>query len=118
MATNYVQPGDILDLHAPLGGVTSGTPVLIGEIVVVPLTTAAADAHFNGAVKGVFDVVKMPAEEWTEGESIYFDSTANAFTGSPLGNVLAGVAVADASVGAVTGRVLLIPGIGIAASAT
>ena len=47
---NFVQPGDVVELTAPSGGVVSGTVYLIGALVVVATVTAAEGAKFNGAV--------------------------------------------------------------------
>ena len=51
---NYQQPGDVLELTAPAGGVTSGVPVQIGQLLVIPAVTVAATVAFNGQVVGVF----------------------------------------------------------------
>ena len=104
---NFVQPGDALDLTAPVGGVTAGTPVLIGSLLVVPATTAAAGAHFNGLVRGVFDVVKTAGQVWAEGDPVYWDAATSAFTTVPTGYFPAGCAVVAALLAATTGRILL-----------
>lgn len=54
MARNYVQEGDVLELIAPAGGVTAGTPVTIGTITVIPLVDAAQDEEFAGRTGGVW----------------------------------------------------------------
>ncbi|RCI70805.1 DUF2190 family protein, partial [Pseudomonas aeruginosa] len=40
MAKNYVEDGNVLTLIAPAGGVQSGVPAVIGDLVVVPLVDA------------------------------------------------------------------------------
>lgn len=56
MAKNFVQDGDVLTLIAPAGGVVSGVPVAIGQLVVVPITDAAAGEQFGGKTNGVWSV--------------------------------------------------------------
>ncbi|OEO24061.1 hypothetical protein AX279_19720 [Pseudomonas sp. J237] len=56
MAKNFVQDGDVLTLPAPAGGVVSGVPVAIGQLVVVPITDAAAGELFGGKTNGVWSV--------------------------------------------------------------
>jgi predicted RecA/RadA family phage recombinase len=56
MAKNYVQDGEVLTLVAPAGGVNSGVPVAIGQLVVVPIVDAAAGALFGGRTGGVWKV--------------------------------------------------------------
>lgn len=51
---NFIQDGSVLTLIAPAGGVVSGTPVAIGQLVVVPVTTVAAGLPFQGHAVGVF----------------------------------------------------------------
>ncbi|MCJ1887417.1 DUF2190 family protein [Pseudomonas sp. LA21] len=56
MAKNFVQDGDVLTLIAPAGGVTSGVPAEVGDLVVVPLETAAAGDEFSAKVGGVWNL--------------------------------------------------------------
>ena len=56
MAKNFEQDGDVLTLIAPAGGVVSGVPVAIGQLVVVPLVTAAAEQPFAGRTDGVWNI--------------------------------------------------------------
>lgn len=53
MAKNYVEDGNVLTLIAPAGGVQSGVPAVIGDLVVVPLVDAAAGEPFAGKTGGV-----------------------------------------------------------------
>lgn len=56
MAKNFVQDGDVLTLIAPAGGVTSGVPAEVGDLVVVPLETAAVGEEFSAKVGGVWNL--------------------------------------------------------------
>lgn len=104
---NYVQPGDVLTLIAPSGGVVSGTPYLIGTIFAIAAYSAAAGAEFEGKVCGVFDVPKVSAQAWTQGATIYWDDTAKLFTTVSTSNTKVGVATLAAANPSSTGRVRL-----------
>ncbi len=94
---NFVQPGDVLTLTAPAGGVVSGTPVLIGGLLVIPAVTAAAGELFTGHVTGVCDLPKTAAQAWTEGQKLYWDAgTGRADSESTVGPLI-GVAAAAAA---------------------
>lgn len=56
MAKNFVQDGYIIDAVAPSGGVTSGTPVVIGTLVLIPMVDAAEGETFSGASNGVWQL--------------------------------------------------------------
>lgn len=56
MAKNYVEDGNVLTLIAPAGGVQSGVPAVIGDLVVVPLVDAAAGEPFAGKTGGVWSL--------------------------------------------------------------
>lgn len=103
----YVQPGEVVTLTAPTGGVVSGTPYRIGSLVVIAAASAAEGARFSAHVTGVFRVPKAAGAAWTEGEKLYWDDTAKAFTPSATGNTLAGVAVMAAAEGATSGAIRL-----------
>lgn len=74
----YIQPGSILDLTAPAGGFTSGVALRVGQFFGVPQCTVAATV--KGAVKldGVFELPKVSAQAWTEGQVIFHSGVAGA----------------------------------------
>lgn len=81
MSQKYVQSGDIVEYTAPAGGVTVDVPLLIGGLVAVPMVSAAAGVRFNGALKGVFQLMpKAAGTAWSEGQDLYWDSAAGNFT--------------------------------------
>lgn len=106
---NFVQSGEVLDLTAPSGGVTSGLAVKIGSVIAIAAVTAAASEEFAAAVTGVFDVAAATSQAWTQGALVYWDDTAKVFTTTASTNQKAGVAVAIKDSAAATGRVRLIP---------
>lgn len=67
MARNFIQPGDVLTLTAPSGGVVSGTAYLIGGLLVVAQNTAAQGVAFEGRTVGVFTLPKATGQTWSEG---------------------------------------------------
>ena len=73
MAKNYVQDGKVVDAIAPAGGVTAGTPVLIGTLMLIPLVTAVEGATFSGATDGVW---QLPCTTGlTAGAMVKWDAT-------------------------------------------
>jgi predicted RecA/RadA family phage recombinase len=108
MASNFNQPGCVLEFTAPTGGVTVEVPVLIGGLVVIPLVTAAQTVRFNARIDGVWTVPKTAGVAWTEGANLYWDSTAGSFATAQSATARrAGFATAAASSGATSGSVLL-----------
>lgn len=106
---NFVQSGDMLDLVAPSGGVTSGKGVKIGVIIAIASTTAIAGASFAGATEGVFDVDSDTGAAWAAGDVVYWDDTNKVFTKTSTSNTKCGYAVAAKLSGDTTGRINLSP---------
>jgi predicted RecA/RadA family phage recombinase len=103
----FVQEGDILEFVAPAGGVTAGTGVKIGDILVIALDTAAVGVKFRGRRTGVVEHAKLSAQAWTEGAQVNWDDTNKRFTTVTTGNFRAGVAAAVAANPSATGKVVL-----------
>ena len=111
---NYLNSGDTVNAIAPNGGVVSSMPVLIGLLFGIPVTTAVAGATFALRRKGVFhDVTKDVADAWTAGDVIYWDDVAKAFTKTAATNRRVAIALDDATQAATTGKVVLVPSLGI-----
>ncbi len=109
MSTTYVQPGDVLEFTAPTGGVTAGTAVLIGGILVIPTATVAQTLPFRGHITGVHSHAKAASEAWAEGQIVYWDAAASVFTTVGASNDAVGVAAeaVASGVGDVIGKVRL-----------
>jgi len=103
----FIQPGDVVEFTAPSGGVTAGTGVKIGDILVIPTVTALINERFNGLRNGVVEHAKLSAQAWTEGQQVNWDDTNKRFTTVTTGNFKAGVAAAVAANPTATGRVIL-----------
>lgn len=54
-AAKKYQEGQTAVFVAPTGGVTIGIPVLIGNVVVIPMESKAQTLTFVGAIEGVFE---------------------------------------------------------------
>lgn len=119
MGKTYIQPGDVVTLTAPTGGVTKDVPVQIGQLLVVPTATVAEGELFEGHTRGVFSVTKAGSQAWAEGAIVYWDAAAGNFTTVATGNFQAGVAVevVGSGAGETTGKVRL-DGIGRVNEAT
>lgn len=90
---NFQQPGDVVTLTAPVGGVTGGLGYQIGQLFVVAAATVAAGLPFEGEPVGVFQLVKIGAQAWTVGALIYWDAGNSRCTTVAAGNLLIGVCV-------------------------
>lgn len=95
MATNFIQRGDNLTIPAP-ATVTSGAPVIAGEIVGVALGDATSGATVDVATCGVFELSKVAADDMALGDVIYWDDSAELATITATDNTKLGVAVAAA----------------------
>lgn len=95
MARTFVQPGNTVDAIAPLGGVTSGTPLLIGNLFGVPEVDAAAGETFSLTVVGVHRLAKASGA-LEPGALAYWDVDAANVTGTASGNYLIGVVLEHA----------------------
>lgn len=102
---NYIQPGHVLTLTAPGGGVVSGQGVQIGQLFVVAAADAAATEPFEGQAVGVFTLPKNGAQAWTEGQLLYWTGTEVNTTAT--GNLLIGAAAEDVLAAPTTGPVRL-----------
>jgi predicted RecA/RadA family phage recombinase len=106
---NFVKPGNTITVIAPAAGATSGSLVIVGDIVGVAATTQAAGAQVEVSVEGVFDLAKTPADVLTAG------STAKVIPATGLvaaaGTLAIGWVVLAAAAGSPTARVRLCPGI-------
>jgi predicted RecA/RadA family phage recombinase len=106
---NFVQEGNSLDLIAPAGGVVAGMAYLIGAIIAIAATTAAAGEEFAGWTEGVYDLPTDTGTAWAIGDKVYLLADGSAFTKTASGNTKAGVAVAAKQAGDTVGRIKLIP---------
>lgn len=98
---NYVQPGNVVTLTSPAGGVRSGDGILVGSLFGVAAYDAAAGEEVEVSLVGVYELPKA-AGAIGEGAKAYWDGAAKAVTGTASGNKLIGAVIraagsADAS---------------------
>ena len=110
MATNFKQPGLVLDYVAG-SNITSGSVVKVGNILGVAL--ADIDSGDTGPVQieGVFEVPKVSGAVIAQGESLTWDVSAGAFDDNAAtpatGDVTGAAAVAFEAKGASTTTLLV-----------
>jgi predicted RecA/RadA family phage recombinase len=108
--TNFVDEGNVVTLVAP-GQVNAGEVVVVGSIFGVAAHEAANGAQVDCQVVGIFDLKKVQAEVWAQGDQIYWDqapSLATTVPGPPANpNTRIGVAVEPAANPSDSGRVRL-----------
>lgn len=104
MATNFVQPGQVLTLTAP-ANLAPGEGKLIGDLFVVALHAALSGSPFEGQLTGVWSLPKTSAQAWTEGAAIYWDGSKA--TTAESTNTLIGHAASAAANPSATGLVRL-----------
>lgn len=102
MATNYVQPGDVITMVAP-GNVLSGELVQVGDLCGVAQSDALVGANVEVGMKGIYDLAKA-AVAINFGDKVYNDSgdITNVESGKAIG-----VSVETVDGGAANVKVLL-----------
>jgi predicted RecA/RadA family phage recombinase len=104
---NFVQPGDVLTLIAPAGGVQSGQPFVVNSIFGIATHDAIEGAEVEAQVVGVFEFAKMPGAI-AQGAPVWWDDTAKVIKGaSAAGLYPVGVATEGAAADAPSVRVRL-----------
>lgn len=108
----YIQPGEILDFVAGVGGVAAGVPLIVGGFFVFPVTDAAEGETYSGAVDGVFELdaaTHASTQAGAQGAAAYWDAANKRITVTATDNTKVGIfAVAKVSTVA-TARVLIRP---------
>jgi len=98
---SYRSIGDVVELAAPVGGVTKDVPVQIGQLIVIPTVSALAAVRFNGITRGCIEgLPKTASQAWTEGQTIYWDAELGELTSVAGDNHEFGRALAIAASGA------------------
>lgn len=107
MATNYIQPGDVITVAAP-AAVSSGDGVQVGQIFGVAQFDAAITADVEVATTGVWTLPKTSAQAWDAGDAIYWDDGNSRCDNTAVsGGLFIGVATAAAANPSSTGTVRL-----------
>ena len=104
MSKTIIQDGRYLTLTAPVGGVTSGDGVKIGQIFgVAEGTYAAADTEMVLDTLGVHDLPKLGTDVVDAGDALYWDDGNSRLTlSTATGLLLVGYATVAAGNGVTT----------------
>ncbi len=103
---NYIQPGNVVTLPAPVGGALSGQALLIGSLFGVAAYSALQGADVEVALEGVYELPKATGA-LAAGQKVYWDATNRVVTGTATNNVAIGAVVAAVASAALTVRVRL-----------
>ncbi len=103
---NFVQPGNVVTLPAPVGGIVSGYPLLVGSLFGVAAYTAVAGDDVEVALEGVYTLPKATGA-LAAGQKVYWDAANKVVTGTAGSNAAVGAAVVAAGSSAVSVRVRL-----------
>jgi len=105
MATNFIQPGETMEITAG-SAISSGDVVVVGSLVCVAATDIANGATGTVYTSGVFDLPKVDAAVIAQGEALTYDVSASKFDdGSAVAATgdITGSCVAWEALGATTG---------------
>jgi len=111
----FIQPGNIITVVAPVGGITAGQGLLIGGLFGIATSSALQGYDVEIAVTGVFDMPKASAAVIAQGDQVAWDDTAKEIALPGVGLYPIGIATTAAGNGATTLSVRL-DGVGTAAA--
>ncbi|WP_395829527.1 DUF2190 family protein [Elstera sp.] len=104
---NFVQPGDVLEI-VPNQIVQSGELVRHGRLFGVAVTSAGLGDRVNLAVTGVYNLPKLPANIWQQGDLIFWDDVQKlCLLTENDDTILIGIATANAPANSALGTVRL-----------
>lgn len=107
--------GEVLDVTAPSGGMTSGVGVLIGAALFgIAVTTRLQGELGSIRRKGEFDhaaATHATDQAWAIGDILYWDNTAKVVTKTSSGNTKCGIATAVKASTTAIGTFALVPSI-------
>jgi predicted RecA/RadA family phage recombinase len=98
MSKNYRQPGSVVTMTAPTGGITSGAVYVFGTMFGVALYDASEGAPVEVGTDGVWELPKpTTAVSFAAGARICWDQSARNCTVGGTGTFPIGVAAAPAA---------------------
>lgn len=104
---NYICPGNVIEVTAPVGGFISGQLVKQGQLIGVASSTAPEGEKVAVQISGVYEVNKEAALAVTQGDALYFVAANGNLNKTASGNTLAGYAYEDAAGADTVVRVIL-----------
>ena len=93
MARNFIQPGGIVTLTIPAGGLGAGAGYLVGSLFGVAMTGGTEGDEDEFAMTGVFELPKKGGDAPTVGAKLYWNSAERHLTTTASGNTYVGVAL-------------------------
>lgn len=106
---NFIHDDNVVEQIAPVGGVTSGVGVLIGQLFGVAQNTAAATESFGLCFRGVVSIKKTSALALAAGAAVYWDDTAKEVNATSASQKEVGVVLVAAGNPSATVEILLVP---------
>jgi len=105
---NFIADGEVLEVLATsaTGAIVSGTALLVGDIVGVPIISAAIGEKASVALEGVYELPKATGAI-AQGKKVYWIVATSNFTGTVGSNVFAGYAYEAAASADTTVKVAL-----------
>lgn len=89
----YRQPGDVLTIPAPVGGVIKGRVYLVGVLALVALNQAVEGEQTTFAVGGVWELPKATGVSFTTGELAFYDVSSHEVNKTAAGRVPIGAVI-------------------------
>ena len=96
----FIQPGNIMSVIAPAGGVTVNQGLLVGSLFGIATCDALEGEYTEIATAGVFDLNKDAATVISQGDRVAWDDTAREIALPGVGLYPVGIATMAAGDGA------------------
>ncbi len=97
MARNHIQPGRVLTVPAPTGGVLSGAPVLIGSLFGVAQHDAEEGAALEILTEEVVELPKAAPLAVGIGDRLFWNTTDKVLDKTATAQLCVGIAVLPAA---------------------
>jgi predicted RecA/RadA family phage recombinase len=98
------------------GTVTAGTGVLVGQLLVIPETTAV-DAIYTGRIRGVVTIAKVGSLAVSVGDALYWNDSTKVVNKTPGKEVGIAMSATGSGAGETSLDMLLVPTIRASTSA-
>lgn len=103
----FIQPGNIITVVAPVGGIAAGQGLLIGGLFGIATSSALQGDDVEIAVTGVFDMSKALTAVIAQGDQVAWDDTAKEIVLPGVGFYPVGIATTAVGSGSTTVSVRL-----------
>lgn len=101
---NFIESGKQIVVTSA-GAKVAGVPIVIGGLVGIPISDAAANTPVTCTLEGVYTLDKATGQAWTQGVALYWDAANKKCTtaagsdpaNTPIGHAFEAAASADTS---------------------